>query len=198
MTIHSRARKWIIEGHNTILVRFPFFIIAINYDGGSEFINYEMLDYSKLHNYQMTRSRPYQSNDNAHVEQKNGDIVRKSAFRYRYNGQRAQDVLNELWYWVNLRKNFLIPTRKCTGHTKTRSGRTRGIYDKPKTPYRRVMEHEAVSQESKDRLQEIYEGLNDALITKRILELQRQLLGLIDDKDLIEFVEEKVTEAQAA
>ena len=31
------------------------------------------------------RNRAHTSNDNAHVEQKNGDIVRKSAFRYRYD-----------------------------------------------------------------------------------------------------------------
>jgi hypothetical protein len=198
ITIKNRARVWIKEGHDAILARFPFPIIAINYDGGSEFINYEMVDYAKLHNYQMTRSRPYQSNDNAHVEQKNGDIVRQNAFRFRYNGQCAQDVLNELWHWVNLRKNYLVPTRKCIGHTKTRSGRTRGIYDKPKTPYRRVMEHKAVSREDKDAIQKIYVGLNDALVTKRILELQRQLIGLIDNKDVIELVNEKVKEVQAA
>ena len=32
----------------------------------------------------MTRARPYKHNDNAHVEQKNGAIVRREAFRYRY------------------------------------------------------------------------------------------------------------------
>jgi len=197
-TIKNRARVWITGGHDAILARFPFPIIAINYDGGSEFINYEMLDYSKLHNYQMTRSRPYQSNDNAHVEQKNGEVVRKNAFRFRYNGQEAQDVLNDLWHWVNLRKNYLVPTRKCIGHTKTASGRTRGIYDKPKTPYRRVMEHAAVPQGYKDKIQKAYEGLNDALITKRIIELQRQLISLIDDKDVMEYVNEKVKETQAA
>ena len=197
-TIKNRARVWIIEGHDAILARFPFLVIAINYDGGSEFINYEMVDYACLHNYQMTRSRPYHSNDNAHIEQKNGEVVRKNAFRFRYNGQETQDVLNELWHWVNLRKNYLAPTRKCTGHTKTTSGRTRGIYDKPKTPYRRVMEHKTVPQENKDAIQKIYAGLNDALITKRIIELQQQLIDLIDDKDVIELVNEKVKEAQAA
>ncbi len=33
----------------------------------------------------VTRARAHTSKDNAHVEQKNGDIVRKSAFRYRYD-----------------------------------------------------------------------------------------------------------------
>jgi hypothetical protein len=198
ITIKNRARKWIIEGHETIFERFPFRIIAVNYDGGSEFINYEMLDFAKLHNYQMTRSRPYHSNDNAHVEQKNGEIVRKNAFRYRYDGQKTQELLNELWQVVSLRKNYLVPTRKCIGHTKTKSGRTRGIYDKPKTPYRRIMEHGAIDQKTKDELSRIYEGFNDAAITKKILELQKDLLRHIVDADLIDYVEEQVDIPKAA
>ncbi|WP_282099600.1 hypothetical protein [Arthrobacter sp. E3] len=33
----------------------------------------------------MTRSRPHHSNDNPFVEQKNGAVVRRSAFNYRYD-----------------------------------------------------------------------------------------------------------------
>ena len=32
-----------------------------------------------------TRARPYHSNDNAHIEQKNGDVVRRHVFHYRYD-----------------------------------------------------------------------------------------------------------------
>lgn len=198
VSIKSRARKWIIEGHDELLESFPYPILGVNYDGGSEFINHDMFDYSKMHNYQMTRSRPYHSNDNAHVEQKNHDIVRKNAFRYRYEGEEALIVLNKLWYWVNLRKNYLVPTRKCIGHTETASGRTRGIYDRPKTPYRRVMESEYVSEESKVRLKKTFEGLNDAEITRKINGLQQELLNLIGDVELLEFVDGMVEAAQAA
>jgi len=195
ITIKNKARVWIIEGHNIILDAFPFPVIAINYDGGSEFINYEMINYSKLHNYQMTRSRPYTSNDNAHVEQRNGDIVRRYALRYRYEGKEAEDILNALWYYVNLLKNFLVPCRKCIGHTKTKSGRTRGIYDKPKTPFQRVMECDEVSLETKEHLAKIYASLNDAAITRKIAQLQTSLLTLITDKNMIDFIKEKVDEA---
>jgi hypothetical protein len=146
----------------------------------------------------MTRSRPYHSNDNAHVEQKNFDIVRKNAFRYRYEGEAALIVLNKLWYWVNLRKNYLMPTRKCIGHTKTTSGRTRGIYDKPKTPYRRVMESKFVAKEKKAELKKVFDTLNDAEITRRINSLQQELLGLIQDADLLEFVDEMIEAVKAA
>ena len=198
VTVRSRARRWIIEGHDRILGNFPYPVKGINYDGGSEFVNYEMVDYAKLHNYQMTRSRPYRSNDNAHVEQKNYDIVRKNAFRYRYDGDEAKGVLNELWKWVNIRKNYLVPTRKCIGHTKTGSGRTRGVYDKPKTPYRRIMECGEVSDKAKEALSKTYRSLDDAAVTRTIIELQQKLLTLVVDEDMLEFINEQIESAQAA
>jgi hypothetical protein len=198
ITIKNKARRWIIEGHEEILPAFPFPIRAINYDSGSEFINYELFDWNCYHHYQMTRSRPYHKNDNAHIEQRNASIVRKHAFRFRYEGQAVQRILNALWYWVNLRKNYLVPCVKCTGHTKTRSGRTRGIYDAPKTPYHRCMESEELSDGAKRQLEKTYARLNDARVTREINRLQHKLLEHTTDSSVIELVEEAVKLAKAA
>jgi hypothetical protein len=198
VTIMGRARKWIIEGHDAILGDFPYKVIGINYDGGTEFINYDMVDYACLHNYQMTRSRPYHSNDNAHVEQKNAEIVRKNAFRFRYEGKEALKLLNQLWYYVNLRKNYLVPTKKCIGHTKTKSGRTRGIYDKPKTPYQRVMDSKVLTTEKKAELKRTFDSLNDAHITRRVNDIQMKLLATLTDETLVEYVSEVASEVLAA
>jgi hypothetical protein len=198
ITIKNRARKWIVEGHEEILPSFPFEVIACNYDGGSEFINYEMVDYACLHNYQMTRSRPYHSNDNAHVEQRNYSVVRKHAFRFRYEGKTSQDILNALWYWVGLRKNYLVPCRKCIGHTKTRSGRTRGIYDEPKTPYQRCLQSATVQAETKEKLSRTFVRLNDARITREINQLQQKLLLRTDDEAVLELVQHAIEDAKAA
>ena len=198
LSIHSRASTFVKEGHEEILPRFPFPIQGINYDGGSEFINREMINYAELQNYQMTRSRPYHSNDNAHVEQKNGDIVRRYAFRYRYNGDSAIAVLNDLWYWVNIRKNYLLPTRKCIGHTKTKSGRTRGIYDNPMSPARRLLQYACVSEETKMDICQMLTELNDAEVTRAILELQNKLIGLASDSQLLDYVNHEIQQVISA
>ena len=189
-TVINKASIHIREGHEEILPRFPFRILGVNYDGGSEFINETMIDYAKMQNYIMTRSRPYHSNDNAHVEQKNGDIVRKNAFRNRYEGEEALKILNELWEWVNLQKNYLIPTKKIIGHTKTKSGRTRGVYDKPKTPAQRVLECDCVAEDIKDKIRKTLNYLDDAYVVKRILQLQDKLLTLSCEGNLLELVKE--------
>lgn len=192
ISIKSRASCFVKAGHEELLPRFPFPIRGVNYDGGSEFINREMIDYAALQHYQMTRSRPYHANDNAHVEQKNADIVRRHAFRYRYNGDTALAVLNELWYWVNLRKNYLVPTKKCIGHTKTKSGRTRGVYDRPRTPAKRLLNYDCVDADTKAYLQRMMNELSDAEITQNILNCQEQLLALVLDQDLLDHVAQEV------
>ena len=78
-----------------------------------EFINHALVTWCAQRAIFMTRARAHTSNDNAHVEQKNGDIVRKSAFRYRYDTAAELALLNELWGYVNLRKNFFLPTKKA-------------------------------------------------------------------------------------
>lgn len=190
ITVINKASVHIKEGHEEILPRFPFSILGVNYDGGSEFINKTMIDYAQMQNYIMTRSRPYHSNDNSHVEQKNGNIVRKYAFRNRYEGEEALITLNELWGWVNQQKNYLIPTKKVIGHTKTKSGRTRGVYDKPKTPAQRVLECECIAKNVKDEIRKTLRYLDDAYVVKRILDLQDKLLTFSCEGNLLELVKE--------
>jgi hypothetical protein len=48
----------------------PFAVQGIDSDTGSEFINAHLVRYCQGHRFQFTRGRPYQKNDNAHVEQK--------------------------------------------------------------------------------------------------------------------------------
>lgn len=70
-----------------------------------------------------TRSRPYQKNDQAHVESKNNHVVRKHAFHWRYDTGRELALLNELWPLVSLRLNFFTPTKKPVGYDTTADGR---------------------------------------------------------------------------
>ncbi len=50
----------------------------------------------------LSRSRPYKKNDNAHVEQKNDDKVRKLVGYFRYDTQQQIDLLNQLYKKTDL------------------------------------------------------------------------------------------------
>ena len=57
---------------------FPFRILGFHADNGSEYINHRVAAMlNKLHVEEFTKSRPRRSNDNALVESKNGNVVRR-------------------------------------------------------------------------------------------------------------------------
>lgn len=60
-----------------LIAQFPFTILGIHADNGSEYINERMLELMEEARIELTKSRPRRSTDNALVEGKNGAVVRK-------------------------------------------------------------------------------------------------------------------------
>lgn len=137
-SIRNNASKWIVEGIEELQERFPFAMVTFDSDCGSEFINHEVAAWLQARDIEQTRSRPYQKNDQAHVESKNNHVVRKHAFYWRYDTPDELELLNRLWPLVSLRLNFFTPTKKPVGYTTTASGRRQRVYDKPATPWQRL------------------------------------------------------------
>src|SRR2546423_15264930 len=111
----------------------------------------------------MSRSRPYQKNDNCWVEQRNWTHVRKVAGYRRLDTAGELAILRELYQSVTLYKI----------HRK---------YDEPRTPFQRVMESRQISQAARKRLQAQYESLNVAALHRRIEELQDRLFAASEAK----------------
>ena len=79
------------------IARFPFPIIGIDSDNGSEFINHHLFNYCAANKITFTRGRSGQSNDGAHVEQKNWTHVRSMVGYLRYDTPGELELLNETW-----------------------------------------------------------------------------------------------------
>lgn len=133
-------------------------------DNGSEFLSQHLDRYFNDHRRDVkirwSRSRPRRSNDNCHVEQKNFTHVRETFGYERYGKVEFLDPMNEIYmneqYYLY---NFFIPTMKLKAKTRIGS-RYRRQYSLPQTPYQRLMESEAVSEEQKTRLKKMYERLD--------------------------------------
>ncbi len=177
VAIKNRASKHVIAAMDHVQAVLPYPLTGLDMDNGSEFINYDLVAWCEARNIAMTRARPYKHNDNAHVEQKNGAIVRREAFRYRYETAAEMGLLNELWHLVNLRKNHLLPTVKATGWRQTKAGRKARIYDKPATPHQRLADSGILDQVSAAALDAVAEPLNPAEITRRVNRIQQQLIA---------------------
>ncbi len=127
-------------------------------------------------NYRISRSRPYHKEDNGHVEQKNGDKVRKLVGYHRYETEEQVKLLNRLYEVEDLISNFFLPSQKLIEKVKDDQGRVvRRKYDKAKTPYQRLMEAQDVSREVKKQVAKIYDKLNLVELRKESEEIQKQL-----------------------
>ena len=70
-SVTNKAAIWVFEALEHVIGQFPFTILGIDSDNGSEFINHHLFAYCEQHKITFTRSRPGNKNDGAHVEQKN-------------------------------------------------------------------------------------------------------------------------------
>jgi hypothetical protein len=181
-SIRNNASKWILEGIEELQQRFPFPMAVFDSDCGSEFINHEVADWLQDRDIAQTRSRPYQKNDQAHVESKNNHVVRKHAFYWRYDTPAELELLNELWPLVSLRCNFFTPTKKPVGYTTTANGRRKRIYDSPATPWQRLQSSGVLDKQQLSNVAARIEGINPADLTRQINTIQMQLLDLAKAK----------------
>ncbi|QCV94730.1 DDE-type integrase/transposase/recombinase [Acidipropionibacterium acidipropionici] len=179
-TVKNKAFVHIGAGMDRIVDQMPVPVAEVHVDNGSEFINWGLIDWAKGHDIAMSRSRPYKKNDNAHVEQRNGDQVRRHAFRYRYETATEFQLLNQLWPLVMARKNHLLPCVKAIGWTTTSAGRKKRVYDKPKTPYQRLVDSGVLDPATRARLAAEHDRLNPADLARRITDIQNQLIRLAE------------------
>ncbi len=185
-TVRNKAFVHMKAGMDWILANYPIPLLGVDFDNGSEFLNWSMIAWCDDHGIPtITRSRPYEHNDNAHIEQRNGDWIRKHAFRYRYETPAELHDLNLLWAQVMARKNHLLPCVKATGWTETSSGRGKRIYDKPATPYARLLASDVLTGPKADRLAAIHHDHNPAAITRKINTIQNRLLDSARDRTTV-------------
>jgi hypothetical protein len=145
----------------------PFPLLGIDSDNGSEFINDTLYRYCLDEKITFTRSRPYQKNDQAHVEQKNWSVVRHTVGYDRWETPQELVILESIYDDLRLYINFFQPSFKLID--KERIGnKTIKRYDTAKTPYQRVLEHQDISLNTKARLMNLYVQLNPAELRRQI------------------------------
>jgi hypothetical protein len=95
-SVKNKAAIWVFEALEYVVAQFPFPILGIDSDNGSEFINHHLFDYCTEHKITFTRSRSGNKNDGAHVEQKNWTHVRELVGYLRFDTAAELALLNEI------------------------------------------------------------------------------------------------------
>lgn len=96
---------------------------------------------------------------------------------WRLEGATAATALGSLHETARLYVNFFQPSFKLK--SKTREGaKVSKEYDRPTTPYKRLLASNRVTVECKERLRDVYSALDPVQLLNRIREAQRVLAGL--------------------
>jgi hypothetical protein len=162
-----RSREAVSQAIHTLRQRLPFPLLGIDSDNGSEFINDLLYCYCVDEKITFTRSRPYQKNDQAHVEQKNWSVVRHTVGYDRWETEQELALLENIYDDLRLYINFFQPSLKLIAKEPI-GNRTLKRYDRAKTPYQRILESKDISLQAKARLMNLYIRLNPAELRRRI------------------------------
>lgn len=169
--IWNKGSEGLVNQVKDIEIKLPFSILGFDCDNGSEFLNWHLMHYlteNREAKVQFTRSRPYKKNDNAHVEQKNWSYVRQLLGYDRFDNKKILLVLNDLYAneWSDY-QNYFCPKMKLLTKEKINS-KYRKRYDKPKTPYQRLMDCPDISDKIKDQMTKQFENLNPFVLKRKI------------------------------
>lgn len=136
----GKSQQFVVQALEEMRGSLPFALRGIDSDSGSEFINHHCYRWCQQHGLGFTRGRPYHKNDNAYIEQKNWTHVRKVFGWKRIDAPKAVDAMNALYRnELRLFLNYFQPSVKLVERTRVGS-RVRRTYDRPKTPFERLVE----------------------------------------------------------
>lgn len=166
--VMGKGQIGVIEALEKISKGFPFKILGLDSDNGSEFINHHLLRWCEEREIQFTRSRPYKKDDNAHIEQKNWTHVRKFMGWDRYDSSKALAAMNSLYEnELSLFMNLFQPSVKLRKTIRTGSRKKR-LYDKPQTPLDRLIASGHLTKSRCDELKALRESLDPFSLSERV------------------------------
>lgn len=154
--------------------RLPFALRALHTDNGSEFINDLLVPWCRREGISHSRGRPYRKNDQAWVEQRNWQGVRRHVGYERYDTKEAYEILLKLYPLLGLQMNFFRPVRKLA--SKSREGaKLLKRYDEPRTPYQRLLAADALDDAARGTIAQLLANLNPAELQRKIDALLHRL-----------------------
>jgi len=148
-------------------------------DSGSEFLNFHFLEKSERQHIDVTRSRSGKKNDNAFIEERNGNIVRKWLGYERYDTAAQVIILNTLYERLDRYLNHFQAVRRCIKRERVGARYVR-IYDRPQTPYERALIHPLVPEEAKANLRTTHATLNPVTLLEEVATLKARLSKITD------------------
>ena len=176
VAVMGRGQRAMEAGFEHLLSRLPFAIVELHPDNGSEFFNYHLVHYwkEKVVGVQLSRSRPYQKNDNRIVEQKNDTLVRQYFGDLRFDRPEQIEAMNALYEQMWIYYNLFQPAMHLSEKTVV-GDKVRRKWDQACTPFERLKATGKLSAQQEQRLQTLYEQTNPRNLREEIYQRLAQL-----------------------
>ncbi len=172
--VWNKGAAGVLAATREVEERLPFALLGFDTDNGGEFLNRHLWAYlrERKEAVEFTRSRPYHSDDNAHVEQKNWTWARQLLGYGRLENPALVEPISALYreVWAPW-QNFFLPCLKLK--RKWREGsHWHKRYELPQTAYARLCAPGLLARRERSHLKERYASL-DPFVLKD--ELERRL-----------------------
>ena len=180
VAIYGRSYRVMADGFGYLLTRLPFAVQEIHPDNGAEFFNHHLLRYwkEKVPDLQVSRSRPYQKNDNRFVEENNHSLIRAYIGHDRLDTQAQLKVLRQLYEKLWLYHNFFQPVMRLQEKEYLSPLQYRRKFDQAKTPFDRLKEQNILKENVQMQLDALRDQTNPLALRLQIDELIARLLSL--------------------
>ena len=175
----GKSYRVISDGFKRCLARLPFAVHEVHTDNGTEFLNSNLLTFWHAHYpaVALSRSRPYQKQDNRFVEHRNGALVRALLGHDRFDTARHAQQLNHLYNRVWLYFNFFQPVMRQTEKT-YEQGHVRRRQKDVRTPFQRLCAADLLSPDQHGDLEQRYQETNPLQLRQEIDHLLASFFAL--------------------
>ena len=177
VAVLGRSQRAMEAGFRRILVRLPFCVREVHSDNGSEFLNDHLVRFwgEEVTGSTLSRSRPYQKNDNRFVEQKNATLVRAYLGQVRLEGVEQATALNALYDQMWIYYNCFQPVLRLREKARTDSRIIRR-WGTAQTPLARLLATDALTAARRHHLEQVRARVNPRSLRQQIYAALEQLL----------------------
>jgi hypothetical protein len=196
--IFGRSFRVMSNGFDFLLSRLPFPVLEIHPDNGAEFFNQFLIHYweKKLPGISISRSRPFQKNDNRFVEENNQSLIRAYVGHGRFDTQAHLSLLRRLYDRLWLFHNFFQPVMRLKHKQVVSPTHFRRIFDQARPPVVRLKELHLIPPPGLSRLDILRVQTNPLTLRSQIDDLISQLLALptLDHSETVNIFETLIQE----
>ena len=180
LPVMTRDGASVLAAIQRLRQQLPFPLRGIDADNDPAFMNALMEQWCDApeQGIELNRSRAYQSNDQAWVEQKNGVLIRRVVGYERLVGLEAAQLLAELYAALRLFTNLFQPSFKLKSSVRE-GGRIKRLHHPPRTPLQQLLRTGVLSDQEAQGLRELRKRCDPVALLATIRSCQSRLALLI-------------------